>query len=82
MKNKQDTTIVHIPELSDFRTIYSATGGLILVDLIMKDSLEGCISHPQTFPELQLGMRTDIARELAVDLLRCVEEVEAGRHHP
>lgn len=82
MKNGREPNVGRMPELTDFGMIYSARGKLIVVDLVMKDSLTGYIDNVKEFPDLHLSIRADMARELAKDLLRCADEIDAGRSHP
>lgn len=51
---------------------------LLVVDLVMKDSLTGYSEDPKAFPDLAISIRADMAKEL----LRCADEIDAGRHHP
>lgn len=77
-----ESNVGRMPELTDFGMIYSARGRLLVVDLVMKDSLTGHIDDPKDFPNLAISIRADMARELANELLRCADEIDAGRHHP
>jgi len=71
-----------MPELTDFGMIYSAAGRILVLDLVMKDSLTGYIDDLQAFPDMQLSIRADMARELAAELLRYADAIDAGLHHP
>lgn len=82
MHTKHEENLGRMPELTGFDTIYSAIGRLIVVDLTMKDSMTGYIEDAHQFPDLQLSIRADMARDLAMELLRCVEAIEAGLQHP
>ncbi|WBV23052.1 hypothetical protein [Pantoea piersonii] len=82
MKTRNDSNIGRMPELTEFEMIYSAIGSLIVVDLSMKDSLSGHIDNPHDFPNFQLSIRAEMARDLANEILRCVDAIEAGMHHP
>lgn len=66
---KYKSNVGRMPELTDFAMVYSAAGKLIVVDLEMKDSLTGYIEDPQPFPDINLSIRADMARELAHALL-------------
>ncbi len=79
---KHEENVGRMPELTGFDTIYSAVGRLLVVDLTMKDSMTGHIVDPHHFPDLHLSIRADMARELAMELLRCVDAIEAGMQHP
>lgn len=71
-----------MPELTDFGLIYSAVGNIMVLDLAMKDSLTGHVDDPHPFPDMQLSIRADMARELAAELLKCADAIEAGLSHP
>lgn len=82
MTKHDEPNVGRMPELTDFGMIYSARGRLLVLDLVMKDSLTGYIENPKAFPNLAISIRADMARELARELLRCADEIDAGRHHP
>lgn len=82
MQDKNKSNIGRMPELTDFSMIFSATGKILVVDLMMKDSLTGHIDDPHPFPNMQLSIRADLARELAMELLKCADAIEAGLNHP
>lgn len=82
MSECKKSNVGRMPELTDFGMIYSAMGSILVLDLVMKDSLTGYIDDPLPFPDMQLSIRADMARELAAELLKCVDEIEAGRNHP
>ncbi|WP_313611729.1 hypothetical protein [Pantoea piersonii] len=82
MKTRDDSNIVRMPELTDFEMIYSAIGSLLVFYLSMKYSLSGHIDNLHDFPNLQLSIRAEMARDLANEILRCVDAIEAGMNHP
>lgn len=82
MSSNKESEIGCMPELTDFGMIYSAWGRILVLDLKMKDSLTGHIDDPHEFPDLAISIRADMARDLAKELLRCADEIDAGRHHP
>lgn len=82
MQDKKKSNIGRMPELTDFGLIYSAVGNIMVLDLAMKDSLTGHIDDPQPFPDMQLSIRADMARELAAELLRCADAIDVGMNHP
>lgn len=82
MNKERESNVGRMPELTDFGMIYSALGKLIVVDLVMEDSLKGCVGNPQDFPDLKVSLRSDMARELAKALLDCADAIDAGMHHP
>lgn len=82
MKGIRESNVGRMPEITDFGMIYSAVGRLIMLELKMMDSLTGHIDDPKNFPDLAISIRADMARELAQELLRCADEIDAGRNHP
>lgn len=82
MSSNKESDLGRMPELTEFGMIYSAWGRLLVLDLKMKDSLTGHIDDPHDFPDLAISIRADMARALAKELLRCADEIDAGRHHP
>lgn len=82
MTKHDESNVGRMPELTNFGMIYSARGRLLVVKLVMKDSLTGYIEDPKAFPDLAVSIRADMARDLAKELLRCADEIDAGRHHP
>lgn len=82
MSDRDKSNVGRMPELTDFGMIYSAVGSILVLDLVMKDSLTGYIDDPQQFPDMQLSIRADMARELAAELLKCADAIEVGMNHP
>ncbi|WP_152560672.1 hypothetical protein [Pantoea sp. NGS-ED-1003] len=82
MGNQKESNVGRMPELTDFGMIYSAAGRMLVLDLAMKDSLAGYIDDPVTFPDMQISIRANMARELAAELLKCADAIDAGMHHP
>lgn len=82
MKNREESNVGRMPELTDFGMIFSAVGKILVVDLVMKDSLTGHIDDPHPFPDMQLSIRADLARELAMELLKCADAIDKGINHP
>ncbi|WP_455853108.1 hypothetical protein [Pantoea endophytica] len=82
MPDSEESNVGRMPELTDFGMIYSAVGNILVVDLVMKDSLTGHINDPHPFPDMQLSIRADMARELAAELLKCADAIEVGLSHP
>lgn len=82
MGNPKESNVGRMPELTDFGMIYSAAGRILVLDLVMKDSLTGYIDDLQAFPDMQLSIRADLARELAAELLRCADAIDVGMNHP
>lgn len=82
MSKHETSNIGRMPELTGFEMIYSARGRILVLDLKMKDSLTGHIDDPHEFPDLAISIRADMARAFAKELLRCADEIDAGRHHP
>lgn len=82
MGNSRESNVGRMPELTDFGMIYSAVGNILVLDLVMKDSLTGYIDDPEPFPDMQLSIRADMARELAAELLRCADAIDVGMNHP
>lgn len=82
MSKYETSNIGRMPELTGFGMIYSARGRILVLDLKMKDSLTGHIDDPHEFPDLAISIRADMARELAKELVRCADEIDAGRRHP
>lgn len=80
--SKEESNAYRMPELEDFDMIYNAVGKLVVVKLVMKDSMTGHIEDTHDFPDLQISIRADMARKLAKELLRCSDEIDAGRHLP
>lgn len=76
------SNVGHMPELTEFDTIYSAVGRILVVHMKMKDSMAGYIADPHAFPDLHLSVRADMARGLAKELLRCADAIDAGLQHP
>ena len=82
MSDSEESNVGRMPELTDFGMIYSAVGNILVVDLVMKDSLTGHIDDPHPFPDMQLSIRADMARELAAELLKCADAIDVGMSHP
>lgn len=82
MNDDRESNVGRMPELTDFGMIYSAVGNIMVLDLVMKDSLTGYIDDPQPFPDMQLSIRADMARDLAAELLKCADAIEVGMNHP
>lgn len=81
MKIGDDSNIGRMPELTNFGTIHSSVGNILVLDLAMKDSLTGYIDDPVLFPDLKISIRADMARELAAELLRCADAIDLGMSH-
>lgn len=81
MPNQKESNIGRMPELTDFDMIYNAVGNILVVDFVMKDSLTVHID-PHPFPDMQLSIRADMARELATELLECADAIDVGLSHP
>lgn len=82
MGDPKESNVGRMPELTDFGMIYSAMGNIMVVDLVMKDSLTGHIDDPQTFPDMAISIRADMARELAAELMKCADAIDVGISHP
>lgn len=82
MSKIENSNIGRMPELTDFGMIYSAMGNILVLDFETKDSLTGYIDDPQPFPDIQLSIRADMARELAAELLKCADAIDVGLSHP
>ena len=82
MGDTRESNVGRMPELTDFGMVYSAVGSTLVLDLVMKDSLTGYIDNPQPFPDMQLSIGADMARELAAELLKCADAIEVGMSHP
>ncbi|WP_312449615.1 hypothetical protein [Mixta calida] len=80
--SKEESNACRMPELEDFDIIYSAVGKLVVVKLVMKDSMAGHIEDTHDFPDLQISMRSSMARELANGLLKCSDAIDEGNNHP
>lgn len=52
MGNLRESSVGHMPELSDFGMIYCAVGNLRVLDLAIEDSLPGNIAAPQPLPDM------------------------------
>lgn len=62
MADHKNFNVERMPELTDFGMIYSKRGRLLVLDLRMKDSMTNYIDDPQPFPDMQLSIRSDMAR--------------------
>ncbi|WP_324030079.1 hypothetical protein GC087_06840 [Pantoea sp. JZ2] len=82
MTKEIESNVGSMAELTEFDTIYSAIGRLVIVDLSMKDSMAGHIPDPKEFPDMTISMRADMARKLAEELLECADAIDAGKSHP
>lgn len=82
MGNSRESNVGRMPELTEFGMIYSAMGKILVVDFVMKDSLTGHIDDPHPFPDLSISIRSDMARRLAAELLRCADAIDEGASHP
>lgn len=81
MTKETGFNVGRMAELTDFDTIYSAVGKLVVLDLSMKDSMTGHIPDPKDFPDMQVSMRSGMARKLAEELLKCADAIDAGISH-
>jgi hypothetical protein len=79
---KNVSEVGRMPELTEFGMIYSSVGRLLVLNLVMEDSLTGPIDDPQNFPDFKFSIRADMARELADELLKCADAIDAGMSHP
>ena len=68
-------------ELTDFGMIYSVMDNILVLDVEMKASSIGYIDDPQPFPDMQLSIRANIARELTRELLRYGDTIDMGMNH-